>query len=323
MTRPRITAAALVILTLTLAGCMGDSDQPLQGYVEGTYVYVSAESAGRIVARLAEAGKPVKEGAVLARLDDADQKSQVIGAEARLAQAEAQLANLHSGKRPEELAVLVAQLNAARTTFTFASDDYNRKLVLREKGVTPQSSVDAAKTALDSAQAQVDAAERQLEVAKLPARPEEIAAAERNVAAEQAALVQAKTALDRRTLKSPASGMIEETFFEPGELVAAGQPVVSVLPAVNKRIRFFLPEPRLAAIRIGDRITVTCDNCAAGLAAEITFIATEAEFTPPVIYSKENREKLVFRVEARPLAEAASLKAGQPVDVTLAAGAAS
>jgi HlyD family secretion protein len=319
-TTPLANAALAAFAGLALAACSGSAARPMQGYVEGTYVYVSAESAGRIVARPAEAGRPVAEGAVLVRLDDSDQKSQVTGAEARLAQAAAQLANLHSGKRPEEVSVLVAQVSAARTAFNAATDDYNRKLVLRDKGVVSQTAVDGAKTAVDSAQAQVDAAERQLEVAKLPARPDEIEAAERNVAAEQAALAQAKMALERRTLKSPAAGVIEETFYEPGELVAAGQAVVSLLPADNKRIRFFLPEQRLATVKTGDRITVACDGCAAGLTAEITFVATEAEFTPPVIYSKENREKLVYRVEARPLAGAATLKAGQPVDVTLAGG---
>ena len=115
-------------------------------------------------------------------------------------------------------------MNVARTAFNSATDTYNRQLVLREKGVVPQSAVDDAKTARDSAAAQLEAAERQLEVARLPARPDEIAAAERNVAAEEANLSQAKIALDRRTIEAPATGMIEETFFEPGRevLVARG-----------------------------------------------------------------------------------------------------
>jgi HlyD family secretion protein len=289
----------------------------MQGYVEGTYVYVSAENAGRLVERPATAGTAIAEGAVLFKLDDADQAQAVSGAEARLAEAEAQLANLRSGKRPEELSVLVAELEAARTTLNAANDDYNRKLILLDKGVVAQSLVDAAKTARDSAMAAVEAAERQLEVARLPARPEEIQAAERNVAAQQAALAQAKIALGRRTMRAPASGLVEETFYEPGELVAAGQPVVSLLPDANKKIRFFLPEAQLARVKIGDRIRVDCDNCGGGLTGVVDFIASEAEYTPPVIYSKDNREKLVFRIEARPVGAAAALKAGQPVDVRL------
>jgi HlyD family secretion protein len=315
----------MAILAAGLAACSaGGGDGSLQGYVEGTYVYVSAEAAGRLVERPAEDGRPVAAGDVLARLDDADQVEAVAAAEARLAEAEAQLANLGSGQRPEEISVIAAELDEARSTFISAEDDYQRKLLLLDKGVVAQAAVDDAKAKRDAADAKAAAIERQLAVARLPARPEQIDAAKRNVAALEAALAQARNALDKRTLRAPADGLVDETFYEPGELIAAGQAVVSILPKANRKVRFFVPEGRLATVRIGDRVAVACDNCADGLAAEITFIATEAEFTPPVIYSKDNREKLVFRVEARPLAAAADLKVGQPLDVTLArAGAGS
>ena len=316
------TVAIAALLAAGLAACSDNDAKPMQGYVEGTYVYVSAETAGRLIARPAEAGRPVAEGDVLVRLDDTDQVEAVAAAEARLAEAEAQLANLGSGQRPEEISVIVAELSEARSTFTSAEDDLRRKLQLREKGVVAQAAVDDATAKRDVANARVEAIERQLQVARLPARPEQIDAAERNVAALKAALAQAKFALGKRTLKAPASGLIDETFYEPGELIAAGQAVVSILPASNRKIRFFLPETRLATVKVGDRIAVACDNCVDGLAAEITFIATQAEFTPPVIYSKDNREKLVFRVEARPLGDAAALKVGQPVDVTIEASGA-
>ena len=310
---------AAVLVPLALAAC-STSDRPFQGYVEGTYVYVSAESAGRVAERPVAAGQRVAADDVLFRLDSANEKEAIAGADARLAQAQAQLANLRTGKRPEELSVLAADLAAARTAFTNADDDYTRKLVLREKQVVAQSVVDDAKSRRDTAQAQVEAAERQVQVARLPARPEEIDAAERNVAIQQAALAQAKIQLDRREIRAPAAGIVEETFFEPGEQVTAGQPIVSILPETNRKIRFFLPEQRLAEIKIGQKITVGCDGCAAGLVATVDFVATAAEFTPPIIYSKDSREKLVFRVEARPEGDAAALKIGQPVDVRLMAG---
>jgi HlyD family secretion protein len=313
------TGKALVaaIGALALAGCTGGGERPLQGYIEGTYVYLSAESTGRLVERNAEAGKPAAEGEILFRLDDSNETQAVVAASARLDQAEAQLANIEKGKRIEEIAVIAAQLSEARTTFNAAEDDYRRALMLREKSVVAQSAVDDAKAKRDAAAAQADATERQLDVAKLPARPEEIIASERNVAAEKAALEQAKIALARRTVRAPAAGVVEETFFEPGELVAAGQPVVSLLPQGNKRIRFFVPERQLATVTIGDRIAIACDGCAAGLAAIVDFIATEAEFTPPIIYSKDSRDKLVYRVEARPEGDAAGLKVGQPLDIRL------
>jgi HlyD family secretion protein len=302
---------------LLLAGCFGNEGQELQGYVEGTYVYVSAENAGRIVERPVAAGDTVEEGAILARLDDSDEKEAVAGAQARLAQAKAELANLGSGKREEEISVIAARLAEARASFNLAEEDYRRKLVLRERGIVSQSVVDDAKAKRDTAESNSNAIERELIVAKLPARPEEISAAERNVAAEEAALAQAKIQLEWRVLKAPASGRIEETFYEPGERVNAGQPVVSLLPDANRKIRFFLPETALSRARIGQRIELACDGCAEGLAAEIDLIATEAEFTPPILYSKDSRDKLVFRIEARPLEAAADLKVGQPVDVRL------
>jgi HlyD family secretion protein len=310
-----IAAAALA-----LAGCFGGGAPELQGYVEGTYVYVSAEASGLVVERPVAAGDVVAEGALLARLDDADQKEAVAGAEARVAQARAQLANLQSGKRAEEISVIAAQLAEARTAFNLAEENYRRQLVLRERGIVAQSLVDDAKARRDTAEASAEAVERELIVAKLPARPEEIAAAERNVAAEEATLAQARIQLERRRLTAPAGGRVEETFYEVGERVNAGQPVVSLLPDANLKVRFFLPEEKLAAIRIGDTVAVSCDGCEDGLTAAVDRIATEAEFTPPVLYSKDSRSKLVFRIEAKPLGAAEALKPGQPVDVTLEAG---
>ena len=312
--------AMTVAATLVLGGCFGSGDAPLQGYVEGTYVYIAAESAGRITARPATAGTRTAAGDLLFSLDDADQTEAVAGAEARLAQARAQLANLRTGKRPEEIAVLEAELARVRSTFSNLDEEYRRAVQLRENGIVAQSVVDTAKTARDAAEAQVEAAERQLEVAKLPAREEEIEAAERNVAAQEAALAQARIQLDRRQLKAPDAGLVEETYFEVGELAAAGQPVVSLLPDANRKIRFFVPETLLASVAPGARVAVGCDGCAEGLAAEVTFVSTQAEFTPPIIFSRDSREKLVFRVDARPLGETATLNVGQPIDVRLGGG---
>jgi HlyD family secretion protein len=313
------TAAAMAALVV-LAGCSDTRDAPVQGYVEGTYVYVSADAAGRIVARPAAAGTMVAAGDVLALLDDADELQAVAGAEARLAQAEAQLANLRSGKRPVEISVIEAQLSEAEANFALAEEEYQRQLILREKGVVSQAAVDNAKARRDAAEASVLAITHELDVARLPARPEEITAAERHVAAEEAALAQARTALERRTLAAPEAGLVEETFFEPGEHAPSGAAIVSLLPDANRKIRFFVPEPRLAAVAIGSRVAVACDGCPAGLEGQVDFVSSAAEFTPPVIYSKDVRDKLVFRVEAKPLGAALDLKVGQPVDVALLGG---
>ena len=304
-------------VALFVAACSSEGDGALQGYIEGTYVYVAAESAGRLVERPLMAGDIADDGAVLARLDSSEETEAVVAAEARLAQAQAQLDDLLSGERPEEISVILAELNEARASFKAADDNYKRQLILLERDVVSQAAVDDAKADRDVAEAKVESVQRQLEVAQLPARVDEILAAESNVAAEKAALAQARIALDRRTVIAPDQGYIEETFYEPGELVSVGQPIISLLPDANKKVRFFVPEPRLADIALGQSVAVGCDNCPPNLTARIDFIASEAEYTPPVIFSRDARQKLVFRVEARPEGEALRLNAGQPIDVRL------
>ena len=131
-----------------------------------------------------------------------------------------------------------------------------------------------------------------------------------------AQLMAAKTRLDRRKLASPIEGMIQQIYFRPGETVPPSRPIIAVLPPGNIKVRFFIPENFLARIAIGDQVRVTCDGCVNNITAPITFISRNVEFTPPVIYSLEERSKLVYLVEARP-AETQMLRVGQPVTVDL------
>jgi HlyD family secretion protein len=132
----------------------------------------------------------------------------------------------------------------------------------------------------------------------------------------EARLNSARTKLDRRRINSPVSGTVQEVYFRQGELVQPGRPIVSLLPPGNIRVRFFVPQAELPKVKLGERIAVRCDGCAADLAARINFISAQAEFTPPVIYSQEERARLVFRVEATP-ERPADLRVGQPVSVAL------
>lgn len=140
--------------------------------------------------------------------------------------------------------------------------------------------------------------------------------AEAAMRSAEARLNSAKTRLERRRVNSPATGTIQEVYFRAGEQVPAGRPIVSLLPPDNVRVRFFVPQAKLPAVHIGDRIAVSCDGCANDLAARVNFISAQAEFTPPVIYSQEERARLVFRVEATP-ERPADLRTGQPVSVAL------
>ncbi len=132
----------------------------------------------------------------------------------------------------------------------------------------------------------------------------------------QARLVHAKTRLTRRKVFSPVDGTVQQVYFRPGEMVPAGRPVLALLPPGNVKVRFYLPESMLPRIAYGDEIKINCDGCEADLTAKVSFIAKQAEFTPPVIYSLEERAKLVFLIEALPQ-KPDSLRVGQPLSVTL------
>ena len=133
----------------------------------------------------------------------------------------------------------------------------------------------------------------------------------------EARLASARTRLTRRNIFSPATGTIQQIYFRPGEVVLAGRPVVSLLPPGNIKVRFFVPEAVLPKIALGDAVMIRCDGCAENIPARISFISRTSEFTPPVIYSQEERSKLVFLVEAR-TERTDSLRVGQPVSVVLA-----
>jgi len=130
-------------------------------------------------------------------------------------------------------------------------------------------------------------------------------------------LAWSETRLARRRAISPAGGTIQQVYYRPGETVPAGRPVVALLPPANLKIRFFAPETQLPEIKVGDKVTISCDSCEKGLTASVSFIAGSAEFTPPVIYSMDERSKLVFLVEARP-EQPEKFRVGQPVSVALA-----
>ena len=176
--------------------------------------------------------------------------------------------------------------------------------------------VDEARATHDRDVQRVAELRAQLATALLGARADEIKAAEHNVEAAKAALAQAEWKLDQKSVKAAVAGMVQDTYFVHGEWVNANQPVVSLLPPQNIKARFFVPERELGAIRLGQKLALACDGCPASIPAVVSFISPQAEYTPPVIYSQQERAKLVFLVEARPAPEdAVKLHPGQPLEV--------
>jgi HlyD family secretion protein len=308
---------AFMLFAAVLAAC-STSEPPMQGYVEGEYVRVAAPIAGTLVKLEVQRGAQVESGTPLFTLEAENEAAGRREAEDRVRTSESQLANLQKGRRPPEVDTARAQLAQAQAALKMSAADYERTVDLVKKNFVSEQKLDEARTALDRDRARVAELSSQLTVVQMPARADEIRAAESEVGAARQSLAQADWRLRQKQAASSVSGTVTDTLFVQGEWVGAGAPVVAILPPGNIKARFFVSETKLGAVKIGQGVELRCDGCAAAIPARITFIAPQAEFTPPVIYSKDSRAKLVFLVEARPdAADATKLHPGQPLDVVL------
>ena len=302
---------------LAVLGLGGGNAVPLaHGYVEGEYLRIAAPVAGTLDSLEVTRGGRVEAGAPLFALDRTSARAERDRLAAVLGQARAQLADLRTGRRPDELAVVTAQRAQAEAALRYSEAELARQQTLVARKVSSDDRLDAARAARDQDRARLEELTALLAVSNLPARPDLIRAAEDAVAQAEAALAQAEKRLAELAPLAPESALVEDTLFNPGEWVPAGAPVVSLLPPGKVKLVVFVPEPLMARVRPGDRLPVRCDGCPPGLSALVTYVAPQVEYTPPVIYSVGSREKLVFRVEARP-EDGASLNPGLPVDVEL------
>jgi HlyD family secretion protein len=299
-----VIAVVIVLSAVWWFWPRGAGSDLLQGYVEGDLVLVGAQSPGRITELAVDAGKKVEAGAHLFALDDEEETAARNEAAAKLEDLKA------AGQRPEQVAVLEAAERRAQAALELSRTELDRQRELFKRGVSAEARLQQAQSTFERDEAALQEARRQIKAAELAGRDSAIAAAE-------AALDGAEKALAKRRVAAPVTAMVEDVYFRPGEVVAAGQPVLALLPPGNRKIRFYVPEPRLSALRIGQDVTIGCDGCQ-DMRATLTFVASEAEFTPPVIFSQEERSKLVFRAEAH-LTAGEALPLGLPVDVHIGA----
>lgn len=315
----RIGPVCLALLAaLALSGCGRGGDPGFSGYVEGDLLFIGPTEPGRVSALLVEEGARVTRGQEVARVEDDLQRADREAADAQLKEAQARLENARSPlQRPEEIAVLEAAERRAAASLDLSRIELERQKTLVPKGASSQANLDNAQHVYEQNQAALDEARRRISAARIASRNQDIEAAEQAVAAARANLAAASVRLDRRTLKAPADGAVQTVYFRPGELVPEGRPVVSILPPGLVKVRFFVPEAQLPQVAVGAAVTVTCDGCQP-FTARVSFISQQAEYTPPVIYSREERAKLVYLIEARP-DDPARARPGQPVNVTLGA----
>lgn len=292
-TRLRRRLAPLVVAALFLSACGAKEDSGLAGYVEADLLYIAPQDGGALLALEVREGDIVETGAPLFRIDPARMALSLGQAEAAAAAA---------ADRVSDEGALAQQTSEAEARFENARRQYQRSAELLKEGVVTRARVDDDRAAFEAAEARRDGAK-----------------AEREAAARDAGSARALADLWRRRLddlevRAPAAGSIERIYRRAGEIVAAGDPVLALLPPGGFKIRFFAPEAMLSGLRPGGEVLVDCGRCPETIRARITYVAAEPQFTPPVIYSVDEREKLVFLVEARP-ESGARLTPGLPVTV--------
>jgi HlyD family secretion protein len=265
-----------LVLALVLTACEKPHEGKWLGYAEGDVAYIAAPTAGWVTALKVERGGLVKNGDALFVLDNTDQAASRDQAEAQIANAEGQIAGAE------------ASLDLARRQF-------DRQKGLMAKAATSRQSYDEAKSTYDEALAKV----AQLTASKAEAR---------------ASLASAAYQLSQRQVIAHTSGVVQDIYYRPGEYAPAQTPVIAVLPPENVYVRFFVPEGEFAQIRLGQKVKIHCDGCADNIVGTISFVASQHEYTPPVIFSNQSRSQLVFKIEAR-APGGLKLHPGQPVDV--------
>ena len=310
-----LSILAGIILGL-LAGCVPPPSGRVQGYVEGEFVYIASPNAGAVVSLEVARGDRVEAGSPLFVLDDMPEKSAREEAERKLTQARANLEDLKKGKRPVEIEAVEAQLRQTKAALEFSESEVQRigKLVRFDAGAEQEYA--RVRAARDEDLQRVAQLEAELKTARLGSRADQIAAAAASVQVLEAALAKANWDLAEKQQAAPRAGVVFDTLYRPGEWVAAGRPVVVLLPPEYVKVRAFVPQARISTIHPGNEARVTVDGRPETLTGRVSFISPRAEYTPPVIYSRESRDKLVFMIEITfESAVATTLHPGQPVDV--------
>ena len=286
----------------------------LTGYVEGERLYLAAPAAGVVSAVYVEEGARVAAGAPTFLIDPRERGAQAEGAEAALNVAQAKADDARKGQRAQELSVIDAQLAAAQASARQAEADYSRIEPLVRQGIYAPARLDQARATRDAALANAGAIRRQREAAELGQREDAIRAADDQAVQARGALREAVARLSTLSPPAPVAARVEEIFYRPGEFAAANQPILALLPDNAVKLRFFVPEAEMAAYSPGTTVRFGCDGCGAMRTARISWISPRPDFTPPILYGRGSRDRLVYRVEARPT-DPRRLNPGLPVDV--------
>lgn len=328
--KQRVRVAIVLVLVAAAAGFWwfgrgsrnGAAGLSSSGVVEATEADLGFQLPGKIVMIGPREGDRVTSGEELAALDRTELDARLAVAQSQVDAAESQLTELERGSRPEEIAQAEARLRAAREQAADADRDLERAQVLREGGAISQEALDKARTAQELARSNMDAASDALELVRQGPRPETIAAQRARVQQAWAAVAQAQALLDQATIVAPFGGVVTVRHREPGETVAAGAPVLTIRDMEDRWVRIYVREDAIGRVSVGQAADVTSDSYPdRRFEGRVTFIASEAEFTPRNVQTPEERTRLVYAVKVRISGDPDHvLKPGVPADVRLLDG---
>jgi HlyD family secretion protein len=305
-----IAAVALAVWLLSRSKGRG-GDELFTGYVVADDVYMTSPVAGTLASVAVVRGQRVAAGAPLFQVDPTQRAATTDQARAQISANEAQVNQQHAALAKARQDLAAAQADAAKQG---AQLKRMTAAQTEKPGSVAQVDIDQLRAGYDAALRRAAAAREQLGSASAA-----INAAQAQVRGSEAGLTSAKRQLSELAPVAPSPGRVEDVMFKAGETVPANVPVVSIVPDGQVKIRFYIPEALMSAYKPGRKVAIACDGCAAGETATVAFVATEPEYTPPVIYSLDARQKLVFMVEALP-ANPRGLVPGQPIDVGATAG---
>jgi len=314
-----LAAAAAVFLSARYFGKRGEENVLLlSGNMEVTETNTGFKPAGRVIDLLVVEGQSVRKGDLLARLDNAEAASTVAQQRAVLQEAEARLAELEAGSRPQEIEQAKADVQAQEAELVRIKKDYERSEMLYHNGAIPSAQFDAAKSAFESRAAQLRRAAEQLSLTKEGPRKESIEAAAYRVRQARAQLRVAEERLNDTLIYAPFSGVILRKNVELGETVAQGVPVYTIGDLANPWIKVYVKEDKLGLVKLGQKAQVTTDTYRGKVYnGWVSFISSEAEFTPKNVQTQEERVKLVFGVKVLVENVNNELKPSMPADVRI------
>jgi HlyD family secretion protein len=291
--------------------------QPLSnGYIEGKYTYLSSPDAGKLISLSVSRGNQVSAGQAIFKLDPNPELAEQLAAKAKLQTEQYNLQNLISGSRNTIIKGMLADKAQAEANLQLAKITLKRNKKLYQHHVIAKSYLDQAQTDYETDVQKLKKSNSDLSEAKLGARKNIILAQQQQTKSAQNDFNKATWALLQKTLNAPEAGLIYNTFYNVGEYVPAGKPVAALLTADNIKVVFFVSERDLSKIKLGGKIKFHADGQTTWRSATIDYISPQAEYTPPLIYSRDSREKLVYRVEAAlPKSSAMQNHPGQPLDI--------